>query len=62
MLGCEIIELADEGDEITWSEAYADRVLRDHGFSLAEYDADRGATRAKGARTGAAALLIWLGY
>lgn len=64
MLGCEIIEAADAGEIIYWSESYTARVLVAHGLSLDEYlnEILREAHKQGPQRYNAAYVLLWLGY
>ncbi len=65
MLGCEIIEAAEEGDDMRWTHEYAARIIREHGVSIGDYYAEGdefGCPTRLLSDLSAANVLLWLGY
>jgi|HubBroStandDraft_4_1064222.scaffolds.fasta_scaffold00042_3 hypothetical protein len=61
MLGCEIIEAAEQGEIRFWSPKRTAIVLSEHGQHLSDF-VDQYANGVPQVRYRADAVLLWLGY
>jgi hypothetical protein len=63
MLGCEIIEAAEQGELILWKRKYAERMILAHvgASGLSEFEAEIQPAW-EGGKIAAATVLLWLGY